>query len=108
MFGVVTCVPRECTVYAVAYRTVPDRPDGRADGDATGTAQRKTRHPLSCRCIPTNLPSRRVPRLLVYATAVLHSILLYLEEAASATWPPEGVTSDEADEENGEQDGEET
>ena len=28
-FGVVTCVPRECTVYAVAYRTVPDRPDGR-------------------------------------------------------------------------------
>ena len=106
MFGVVTCVPRECTVYAVAYRTVPDRPDGRADGDATGTAQRTTRHPLSC--LGVYPPDHPAGCRDDYATAVLHSILLYLEEAASATWPPEGVTSDEADEENGEQDGEET
>ena len=96
-------------MYAVAYRTVPDRPDGRADGDATGTAQRRLNGQHDIRYhVGVYLPSRRVPRWLVYATAVLHSILLYLEEAASATWPPEGVTSDEADEENGEQDGEET
>ena len=56
-------------------------------------------HPAGCR---DDLSTRRL-----YFTLI---ILLYLEEAASATWPPEGVMSDEAGEENGEQeqDGEET